>query len=98
MSNLDLLKQGWTLNVWRMTTPWNYWIESPSGEQEELDRLDYLDLRRYCTPGRNSRDKVPWTPLSPDEAGMPMQTVYRFSARAEKAALAADHSYGEHRG
>ena len=46
----DLLKKfkaGWTLHLWRGTTPSNHWMESPKGRKEvQIDGTDSNFLRR----------------------------------------------------
>jgi len=40
-------KAGWTLHLWRGTTPSNHWMESPKGRKEvQIDGTDSNFLRR----------------------------------------------------
>lgn len=43
------LKNGWTLNRWRGTTPHNYWLEKPTGKYESMpiDGRDYHQLKKH---------------------------------------------------
>ena len=51
---LNKLKKGWTLHLWRNTTPHNIWLESPKGKSDyhldvREDRGLFMWLREHCS-------------------------------------------------
>jgi hypothetical protein len=48
---LKKIKAGWTMHIWRSTTPSNYWMESPKRRKEiQLDVVTFARLRKYVEP------------------------------------------------
>jgi hypothetical protein len=53
------LRSGWTLNLWRMSSPHNYWIEGKRGAMQSLDLFTFLELRAMCGEPEHSPERVP---------------------------------------
>lgn len=89
---LTKLKKGWTLHLWRNSSPHNMWLESPRGKSDyHLDSREdwqlFRDLKARCRL-RSKEGTVQYAGMfgrmfRPKDEGLAMHEIWEFDPDKE---------------
>lgn len=78
---LRKLKNGWTLHIWRNSSPHNIWLSGPRKELhfEGADRMWFGKLKKYCKlKSLEGTVTYPNTYFRGSDAGQPIHEIWEF--------------------
>lgn len=78
-TGLARLRAGATLVLWRMSSPWNWYLHSPEGQQYPVTAQTAQELLKHCQKLSDSPGRVPDYHLAGRrgrDVGLPEKTQY----------------------
>ena len=84
--NLRRLRRGWKLHLWRGSSPWNYYLQSPSGKQIYLSGNTGVALRTKCTLESDSEARLPDLRILRHERNLPESSIFAYRKTVKRAA------------